>query len=356
LNGSAPAPAVVNGQNAGFAEVYGKPAAPAGNPIAVRLRQLADAMTEKIEHLRRPMTQNPTPKRMKEYNGRLHDAGNEERTQRALRALADAHDAGTITPELSKLRTKAVIAPMVRHGLECRGYYDVVSDGKYRDTTPTAVALQSMMEGAKTNAQHEADAQQRATERLRQMENDLRFCDIPGFFPTPTAVVAQMIDRADLHSGVSVLEPSAGKGDIADAIREVIGKPVSVIEVVPRLRDILEAKGHNLQPPANAEESYDFLAYRFNVDRILMNPPFEKGQDAEHIRHAYECLAPGGRLVAVCSAGPFFRSDRKSEEFRAFIDRTGADVEDLPADAFQGPGAFRHTGVATKLVTIDKPA
>ena len=125
--------------------------------------------------------------------------------------------------------------------------------------------------------------------------------------------------------------------------------------MVPRLRDILEAKGHAVQPPAT-DGDYDFLAYRFNVDRILMNPPFERGQDAEHIRHAYECLAPGGRLVSICSAGPFFRSDRKSEDFQRFIDETGADVEDLPADAFQGPGAFRQTGVATKLVVIDKPA
>lgn len=343
LNGSAPAPASDN-------------VAPAAtNTVAARLRQLADAMTEKIEHLRRPMTQNPTPKRMKEFNSRLHDAGNEERCQRALYVLADAHDAGTITPELARLRTKAVIAPMVSFGLECRGYYDVVSTGKYRDTSATAVALQQLMEGAKTAVQREADATQQATDKLRRMEDELRFIEIPGFFPTARPIIDTMIERAEIEPGHSILEPSAGKGDIADAIREVTSKPVAVCEVVPRLRDILEAKGHAVQPPAT-ETNCDFLAYRFSVDRILMNPPFERGQDAEHIRHAFACLAPGGRLVAICSAGPFFRSDEKSEEFRAFIDRTGADVEDLPADAFQGPGAFRQTGVATKLVVIDKPA
>jgi SAM-dependent methyltransferase len=348
LNGSAPAPA-----SEAAPAVNCKPEAPAGNPVAARLRQLADAMTEKVEHLRRPMTQNTTPKRMKEYNSRLHDAGNEERTQRALRALADAHDAGTIPAELAGLRTKAVIGPMVAHGIECRGYYDVVSTGMYRNTTPTAVALQTLMEVANTAAQREADAAQQATEKLRRMEDELRFCDFPGFFPTPRPIIDTMIERARIEPAHSILEPSAGKGDIADAVREVTGNPVAVCEVVPRLRDILEAKGHAVQPPA-VDDSCDFLAYRFSADRILMNPPFERGQDAEHIRHAYECLKPGGRLVAICSAGPFFRSDRKSEEFRAFIDRTGADVEDLPADAFQGPGSFRQTGVATQLVVIDK--
>lgn len=88
-------------------------------------------------------------------------------------------------------------------------------------------------------------------------------------------------------------------------------------------------------------------------DRIVMNPPFEDGQDAAHVRAVYEnLLAPDGRLVAVMSAGPFFRDDRRSREFRAWLDARGAEVTDLPAGAFLK--SDRPTGVATKLVVIGR--
>jgi len=87
-----------------------------------------------------------------------------------------------------------------------------------------------------------------------------------------------------------------------------------------------------------------------------MNPPFEKGQDIEHIRHAYELLAAGGRLVAIASEGPFFRSDAKSVAFREWL--CGLDDafdEVLPADTFTGVAAFRQTGVKTRLLVLNKP-
>ena len=87
-----------------------------------------------------------------------------------------------------------------------------------------------------------------------------------------------------------------------------------------------------------------------------MNPPFENGQDVQHVRHAFELLARGGRLVAIMSEGPFFREKGNDAEFRAWIDEHGGNHEQLPDDAFRGVEAFRQTGVRTRLVTIDKPA
>ena len=63
---------------------------------AARFRKMAVTMEKQIEDKRRPMTQNPTPKRMREYNSRMHDANNLERTQRALKAVADSLEAGTL--------------------------------------------------------------------------------------------------------------------------------------------------------------------------------------------------------------------------------------------------------------------
>jgi hypothetical protein len=85
-----------------------------------------------------------------------------------------------------------------------------------------------------------------------------------------------------------------------------------------------------------------------------MNPPFENGQDMEHVQKAYELLAPGGRLIAITSAGPFFRSDRKSLAFLEWFTSLGG-IEEKNLD-----GAFmssdRPTGVSTYTLTIDKPA
>ena len=80
----------------------------------------------------------------------------------------------------------------------------------------------------------------------------------------------------------------------------------------------------------------------------------EDGQDIEHVQHAYSLLRPGGRLVAVMSTGPFFRSDKKATAFRDWIGDVNADVEWLPDDAFKGQEAFRQTGVRTRLVAITK--
>ncbi len=314
------------------------------------LRKLADSMTAGIELQRRPMTQNPTPKRMKEYSSRRIDSDNAERCQRALYALADAHDAGTIPPELAGLKSKSVIAPLVAHGTASNGYYDIHSTGEYRDKSPTAVALQQLMEGNKTAANVQEDTERAAADKLRELEERVRFHPIPGFFPTPRTIIDEMIERAELLPEHTILEPSAGKGDIADAVRE--RNPdcfLTCVEIVPALVEILNAKGYIVDTDGDFLNLVPLRPY----DRILMNPPFEKGQDAEHIRHAFECLAPGGRLVSVCSSGPFFRSDRKSTEFREFIESKGAEVIDLPADAFNNSEAFRRTGVSTKLVIIN---
>lgn len=186
--------------------------------------------------------------------------------------------------------------------------------------------------------------------RVAQMERDLIGRKIPGFFPTPRPIVDDMIDRAGIDAGMSVLEPSAGKGDILDAIRERHPDAQSTgIELQPSLRELLAAKGH-----ATAHES-DFLQHQGQYDRIVMNPPFENGQDADHVQHAYKLLKPGGRLVAIMSEGPFFRQDKKAAAFREWLSEQDGESEQLPSGAFSGADAFRQTGVSTRIVTIDKP-
>ena len=181
-------------------------------------------------------------------------------------------------------------------------------------------------------------------------EQELVGKKLPGFFPTPMPVILEMLELANIQGTDRVLEPSAGKGDILDAIRQ--SHPdvdLAGIEYNRTLRDVLVAKGYK-----ETVEFGDFLEHEGIHDKIIQNPPFERGADIEHVRHAFDQLAPGGRLVSVMSKGPFFRSDAKSREFREWLDGLDHDVEELPEDAFRGVESFRQTGVQTCLVTINK--
>jgi hypothetical protein len=181
---------------------------------------------------------------------------------------------------------------------------------------------------------------------LKKAERALVGLRIEGYVPTPNELAERVVRIAGVAPGLTVLEPSAGKGSLADAAREA-GGIVSVVEQAETLRRVLAAKGHDLV-------GNDALDVSGTYDRIVMNPPFEKGQDMVHVRRAYEAnLAPGGRLVAITSEGPFFRGDKQATEFRAWLESVGGQSERLPAGSFRGSDV--STDVATRLVVIDKP-
>lgn len=188
----------------------------------------------------------------------------------------------------------------------------------------------------------------RGDDPVRVAERELIGKKLPGFFPTPQVVIAQMLELAEIGRKHSVLEPSCGKGDILDALKA--RHPEAAIRAVKQnrtLAEVLSAKGHDV-------EFGDFLEHRESYDRIVMNPPFENGAEIEHVRHAYSLLRPGGRLVSVMSLGPFSRSDQKSRAFREWLDELPSEVAQLPENSFAGVEAFRETSVRTALVTIDK--
>ncbi|WP_425335606.1 hypothetical protein, partial [Pseudomonas aeruginosa] len=83
--------------------------------------------------------------------------------------------------------------------------------------------------------------------------------------PTSAAVTEEAIDAADIQGGMDVLEPSAGMGHMADAIREQTGVEPEVVELSGERRELLEAKGYNLV-------GSDFMEVSGKqYDRIVMN-------------------------------------------------------------------------------------
>lgn len=178
-------------------------------------------------------------------------------------------------------------------------------------------------------------------------ERELIGAKIPGYFPTPRALADKVVAQGELRPGLTVLEPSAGKGDLAEAIlRAEPGVKLSVIERQETLRRILEAKGLRLV-------GRDFLEHTDYYDRIIQNPPFEDNQDIDHVYHAFRLLNPGGILVSIMSKGPMFRQGKKEQAFRAWLEDHGAEVEDNPAGAFLS--SDRPTGVQTITVKVRKP-
>lgn len=168
------------------------------------------------------------------------------------------------------------------------------------------------------------------------------------FFPTPAHVAQRMARLAKIGQGTRVLEPSAGNGNLADAAKAE-GAEVDVCEISSQLREILTLKGFNVV-------DHDFMTYTPEqpYEAIIMNPPFSKRQDAEHIRRAFGMLAPGGRLVAIAGEGVFFGQDAKAVAFREWLEQHGAEVEKLDGGTFNDTSLLAQTGANARLIIIRK--
>lgn len=140
---------------------------------------------------------------------------------------------------------------------------------------------------------------------------------IAGFYPTPPDVVeiivSELASSFTLLKGKKVLEPSAGKGDIADALSN-LELLVHCCEIEKSLCKKLLDKGHAIVANDILKYSPDFL-----YDFVVMNPPFEKQQDILHIRKAWELLKPNGKLIAVMSIGWTYGTSKPYKEFRKWL-------------------------------------
>jgi|GEM_PF-5904195 len=190
---------------------------------------------------------------------------------------------------------------------------------------------------------------------LAKKERALVGSKIPGFFPTPPALIERMIDVAQLPEDGTALEPSAGKGDIAEALK-VENMEVFCYEINHSLREILELNDYNVIGHDFFETLENEEDENRKYDAVLMNPPFEKGVDAAHVCKAYLKLKETGVLVAIMSRGTFTRSDKAASAFRDWLENLDAEVttEELPEGSFQGAEAFRQTGVSSNLLIIRK--
>lgn len=170
------------------------------------------------------------------------------------------------------------------------------------------------------------------------------------FFETPDSLADEMVDMAGFRPGDVVLEPSAGKGAIVRSIRRVGGIPY-VVELNDKFCRHLQTEELVL-----TLINGDFLEQRVStlgmVDAVVMNPPFTKGQDMQHVAHAWQFLKIGGTLVSVMSPHWTFADRGIAVRFRQWSERVDGEWDPLSDGTFKESG----TGVNTGLFTATKNA
>lgn len=317
---------------------------------AQKFRDWADAMQKTIDGKFNSATsrQNPTRRRRGIIESMEQDGRKLQQVQAALRKLADDWDNNTIPDILKGLTTKTQVErvatspyfPSLQHEKTVYAAMVKAGIGTPQRYNEARAALTTTLQPPTSSIE----------DQIRKAKRELVGTKIEGFIPTPEPVVEQMLRLADIRDNARVLEPSAGWGNIADAVRQRHPDiTVDCIELVSSLRRILELKGHNLV-------SHDALSYTTAdlYDTILMNPPFENNQDIQHVRYCYEhLLKPGGRLVAIMSEHPFFGREKQAQDFRDWLEQTGSS-DPLPDGTFE-KSEYRPTSVRTRLVVIDKP-
>ena len=180
----------------------------------------------------------------------------------------------------------------------------------------------------------------------------------PDFYPTPPEVAAEMLDPLDLR-GKTVLEPSAGSGNL---VRECLDRGAAEVlwcEKEPQLRNMLTS----LRGATPAHSYADFLQVHpadvSHIDLIVMNPPFSA--DEAHILHAWEIAPPGCEIVALCNWNTVadFYVDRLTQRCRSSLKKQLAHLikgygssENL-GECFTT--AERPTRVSVGLVRLTKP-
>lgn len=325
---------------------------------ANRLQQMADKMQKAIDAKKNSAIgqQRPTARRAR-IAQRIYEEGLMlEQIQSWLYALANEADRGTLPNILNQVTTKAqleIFLILSKDSWTDEDIKKVFTSPNYDDwrKSLSKAGIHSFVQAfdaiAALKQLHSCPQPDPSGLQIRQLEQDLLGRNLPSYFPTPKAIVQQMILLADIRPSQKVLEPSAGKGDIAQKILAAANVQLDIVEIQSNLRKILQLKGFNII-------GCDFLleVNGEKYDRILMNPPFEHYQEIEHVQHAYTCLVPGGRLVSIVSNAITFRQDKRYSEFRDWLVEVGAKEYELPDGAFLT--SDHPTNVKTRLLVIDK--
>ena len=183
------------------------------------------------------------------------------------------------------------------------------------------------------------------------------FTDAKEFYPTPENLINKMICDIDFKMIHSILEPSAGSGNIVEAIKKKekfysstynkVNYDIDCIEADQNLQSIL--KGKNFRVVYNDFLTYDTMK---EYDLIIMNPPFSNG--CKHLLKALEMQQRnGGAIVCLLNAETLRNPCTNDRQYlQRKLTEYSAKVEFIQ-DAFMD--AERKTAVEIALVKVQLP-
>lgn len=122
------------------------------------------------------------------------------------------------------------------------------------------------------------------------------------FYPTPKSLLNKIFDGVDWKQVDTILEPSAGNGDIIEFIqnseeahRYHHNFEIDCIEKDPNLQAVLKQKGFRLVH----DDFFTFHTWK-QYDLIVMNPPFSCGD--KHLLNALKLQEDGGNVICILNA------------------------------------------------------
>ena len=180
------------------------------------------------------------------------------------------------------------------------------------------------------------------------------------FYPTPRNLVNRLIFDIDLKQISAILEPSAGKGDIVDVIKDKlsmyqsrdkngIARIIDCVEIETELQAILKDKGYRVT-------GNDFLKYNTfkHYDLMIANVPFSEGD--KHILKMIQMAENnnGAKIRCLCNSETLknpYSNNRKL--LLEKIEKYNGEVEYIQNAFIE---AERKTGVEVALIRLDVPS
>lgn len=178
------------------------------------------------------------------------------------------------------------------------------------------------------------------------------FTDNKDFYPTPLNTYLKLVSGLYLNHNSSVLEPSCGKGDMVDYLKEHNSvKSIDCIEKDPNLVNLLFQKGISTVWD-------DFLTFKTSkeYDAIIMNPPFSNGVD--HLLYAIRLcennVLKDTKIACILNANTLKNDfSNKRTKLNDLLEKYGANIEYF-TDEFKNAERKTNVEIAIIQVTITR--
>lgn len=299
------------------------------------LAKIAEWEQKEANHWRRDLETNPTRKRIDEWEHYEMRGIFHQQCVHAAGSLIRLYQGGSMHAALTPIRKRDTLEELVRYAATSPEHR---RHDRLMHIPPASLKLFTHQEVAQAFLQY-VDIDREEFARQRKLVEVKAKCYrnigvVQDFFPTPTAAAYELISHSGARNveGSVLLEPSAGMADLAAIMRYEYGDATLwVCEQQWTMVEYLELEGYNVV-------GHDFMEFDTPVDHIIMNPPFSNGKDAQHIRHAYDILRPGGSIAALASQSISFNTKGHYKDFMTWWASVGGRSEPLERGLFKGKG------------------